>query len=747
MRGFALASARLGEEMAYPLPQPREIETIAAARRRWRLVGGIAAAGSLAGYLFCQTLTPLYSSKASVMIDPREPKRMAVSADPTSALPPSEEAVRKNEIAIIRSRKLAELVIAQLQLDRDAEFNRALRRPSWMEDALEQGRALASRITTTAGIGREPEKMRSQSPELRIRNEALDLFLERLGTTSTDASRVIEIRFSSQNPEHAAHVANAVAEQYIQQKLKQDVAEAEVATKALQRDIDGLNLKIRDAERGIERMRGEHRILPAADLKIMAERLSELNRQLVMATGDRVAAEGRLADLKSAQRASGAAGIAVVLNSPLIQRLQEGEVQISAKISELSKVHGDDHPRMIQARAQLDDFRAKIDMEVAKLAASYRSEFALAEAREAALAKLVVATKNEMAKANASEVDVRMLEREVDINRTLMKQLADRLNDTRADIDRKGPEARVISSAVVPHLPTFPPKLAITVIAFLFCVTGGTILAVVLERWDASIRSTAQLRQITAARVFGMLPAVRRAGRMRQSPPVRVIADRRSMFVEALRAIWFHIEFVRQGDAKTLLITSAVPREGKSSTAASLARLLALTGRKVAIVDGDLRHPSVHHALGLGAIPGVAEYVEAGASLDHVLQTDGQSGAGVVAAGAPLAPPADVLQSPRMAELLAELTSRFDSVIIDTPPLLAVHDAGILARYADMTVVVVRWGATRAVTFATAMQRLYDLGIPVGGVILSMVDRRRYSHAGNPDGEIFARGMRKYYSD
>jgi hypothetical protein len=207
---------------------------------------------------------------------------------------------------------------------------------------------------------------------------------------------------------------------------------------------------------------------------------------------------------------------------------------------------------MIQARAQLDDFRAKIDMEVAKLAASYRSEFALAEAREAALAKLVVATKNEMAKANASEVDVRMLEREVDINRTLMKQLADRLNDTRADIDRKGPEARVISSAVVPHLPTFPPKLAITVIAFLFCVTGGTILAVVLERWDASIRSTAQLRQITAARVFGMLPAVRRAGRMRQSPPVRVIADRRSMFVEALRAIWFHIEFVRQGDAKTL---------------------------------------------------------------------------------------------------------------------------------------------------------------------------------------------------
>ena len=164
------------------------------------------------------------------------------------------------------------------------------------------------------------------------------------------------------------------------------------------------------------------------------------------------------------------------------------------------------------------------------------------------------------------------------------------------------------------------------------------------------------------------------------------------------------------------------------------------------IVDADLRHPSVHRVLGLKQYPGLADLVEGSQQIDAVLQKDEPSGAFFVAAGAAVCSPADYLQSPKMLEILRDLSAGFDAVIVDTPPMLAVHDAGIIARHADMTIMVVRWGATRATTFVTALQRLHDLDIPVSGVVLSMVDRKKYGQFGYPDGETFARGLRNYYS-
>jgi tyrosine-protein kinase Etk/Wzc len=118
----------------------------------------------------------------------------------------------------------------------------------------------------------------------------------------------------------------------------------------------------------------------------------------------------------------------------------------------------------------------------------------------------------------------------------------------------------------------------------------------------------------------------------------------------------------------------------------------------------------------------------------------------VIAAGTAVSSPADVLQSPRIGEIIRSLSITFDAIIVDTPPVMAVHDAGIMARHADMTVMVVRWGATKAGTFLTALQRLHDLDIPVKGVVLSRVDRKRYEQYGYPDGEVFGRKLRKYYS-
>ena len=606
----------------YPQPPAKEVETLAAARRHWRLIFGLGVVAGLAAYLICQTFTPLYASKATVMIDPREPKQPAMSADPTSAQSPSEETVRKNQIALIRSRQLAERVVSDLQLDRYPEFNLALRPPPPLSNAVVEGKRLLSRFTEAIGLMHGTPVKPAEATADGMLDKAVDLFLDRLATTSTDASRVIDIRFLSEDPERAARVANAVAEQYMQYKVKQDYEDAQSAIRALRGEIEALNVKIHDAERAIAKMWSEHGYLPASDLKIVTEQMTEFNKELVTASGQRAAAQGRLAELETARASNRLGSVASVLDSRLIQRLDEQAAQQSANIAEMLTLYGAEYPKLVQARAQLTDLRAQINAEIEKIAATYRSDLAVAQTKETTLRKLIEAAKADMAKATASDVDVRSFEREAEADRRLMELLAARLNDTEAQINRKGPEVRLLSRAIVPKSPSFPPKLAITAVAFLFAITGGTILAVLLERRDQSIRSTAQLRQVTTARVLGAVPAVRGAGPLRRSPMALVLAEPTSLFTENLRAVWFQIDHSMQPHAKTLVITSAVSREGKTSIAVSLARMLALGGRRVVIVDADLRRPSVHRALGLKQSPGLADLLEGSLPVDDVLQEE-----------------------------------------------------------------------------------------------------------------------------
>jgi succinoglycan biosynthesis transport protein ExoP len=199
-------------------------------------------------------------------------------------------------------------------------------------------------------------------------------------------------------------------------------------------------------------------------------------------------------------------------------------------------------------------------------------------------------------------------------------------------------------------------------------------------------------------------------------------------------------------NVRTLSITSAVPGEGKSTTAATLARLLALDGHRVVIVDADLRYPAVHKVFDLRQSPGLAEIIESGSAVTDAVQVDAGSGTSVIAAGAATGSPIHVLGSPRMAEIVAYLSICFDTVIIDTPPLMAVPDAALVARQTNATIMVVRWGSTKAGTFAAALQRLYDLNVTVKGVIMTMVDQKRYLQDDHADSGMFSRAIRNYYS-
>jgi capsular exopolysaccharide synthesis family protein len=725
----------------------REIDTIGALKRRRFMILFLIGTAMTATFLVGRLMTPLYEAEADIMFNPRELSWMGDTTQP-GALPPSEESARKNEIAIVQSRVLAEAVVDRLELHRIAEFNPSLR-PSLSKrlNALVAdwaGPAL-SLLPFEAGAS---EFWRVEALHRNTRDEIVNGFQRRLEATSSDASRVISIRFRSEDAQRATLIANAVADHFIAQKRDQEVSAAEALGRSLTQEIADLNRDIRDAERQLEETRIALGLHSDSNIKALADRMTELNRQLIGATAERLRAEAQFAEAQSVRSGTGSESAAQVLDSPLIQRLQEAAAVASAQVGQLSIRYRDNHPALIAARTELRDLRSRIGDEVQKIQNSRLNAVAIAKTNEEGLRHQVNLLNEQMAKANASEVDVRVMEREVEAKRTLLPQLAARLNNANAQIDYlklHGPDTQVISRAVVPPSTSFPPTLAMLATAFVLSAGGGGVLALLLERADNTVQSLSQIRRMTPVRVVGALPIADRRRWRRRPPAEHVVDETDSMFIEHLRSLALRTG-LGEPTTKVLLFTSSVSEEGKSSAASSLARMLALSGRKTVIIDADLRAPTVHRIFGMNRGPGLTECVMGGHSLSEVMRTDTASGAEIITAGQNVASPSDVLQSPRLQELVSDLAVMYDAVIIDSPPVLAACDAHILARLADRTLMIVRWRSTRISTFVSAMQRLSDDRIPVDGVILSQVDGRKYRLHDYGDSAMFSAGFRKYYT-
>jgi capsular exopolysaccharide synthesis family protein len=712
--------------------------------RRWRLVLACALAGAAAAAGLCQLLPTRYASAAILMLDPLSQQRSGTNISSSSLLPPSEEMVRKNEMALIRSRQLAEQVIEDLDLEQDPEFNQTLRPPSAMKIALRHAQQVVNQGIGLLGLFNGPAAQPVAGSERAL---VVDEFLRRLDVTSTDASRIIELRFSSSSPAKAARIAQAITNQAILWTASHFATQAKATSQSLEADIAALNLKIRDAEQKIETIRREHGSLPAADLQVLTQNIFNLNIQIGNASGERAASEARLAQLQAARAAGRVDTLPAVLASLLVQRLQAEAAQLSAKVDGQAALYEGTSGKTIEVRAALQSLRAQIGLEVARIAASYESDAAMAMAKEAALLGMLGRLKDQMAKARTAEVDVRMYEREADVSRTLLNRLVAQLTTEQAQMDRSPPGGQIISDATVPRAPSFPPTMPLIGAGFILFATAGSGLAVLLERRDDAIRSTAQLRDITTAKVLGAIPATGKPLTRRRPPPaVLVLTEPVSMFVDSLRAVWLRLEHVIPQAAKTILITSSVAGEGKSAIAVSLARMLAASGRSIAIIDADLRAPKVHGMLGLRRSPGLANLLEGDGTLDDALQRDEASSAFVVAAGTTLRSPVELLGSPAMVQLLNDLAARFSFVIIDSPPVLAVPDTGVLALLADATVMAVRWGNTRGVTFSLALQHLQDLDVSVQGLVLTMVDPRQYAQCGYVTDEISSGTRLVYYA-
>jgi capsular exopolysaccharide synthesis family protein len=331
-------------------------------------------------------------------------------------------------------------------------------------------------------------------------------------------------------------------------------------------------------------------------------------------------------------------------------------------------------------------------------------------------------------------------------NKQLYETVLSRYKETKVfDKELERADARVISRAMVPGLPFYPQKTLIVVAAFLVSTVLGVALALILEYLDQGFRSVSQLENITGVPVLGATPQLTRRDR-RKHPHAVALARPNSAFGEAVRTIRTGLMLAdADNPPRTIMITSAVSGEGKSSLSLSLASLAARSGQRVIVVDADMRHPNLHEMLEQPNDTGLSDVLGGRAPLEDVIKTDDPTGIHYITAGNRAPHPADLIGSIHMRTLLRTLAGLYDLVVIDTPPLLAVSDALLLVRHVDHSVYVVRWEKTRRETAIAGLKQLIDAGAKHAALVLAQVDVGKQARYGYRDSGYYYYGHHSNY--
>ncbi|HEX9789296.1 MAG TPA: polysaccharide biosynthesis tyrosine autokinase [Kiloniellales bacterium] len=754
-----------------------QIDPIEFARMLWRrkwVMMYVGVAVMLVAVIVIGSLTPRFKSTAYVEINPRVSK--VVDFEAVLSGLPADVATMETEIQIIRSRKLAEKTVAKLGLERSPEFNSSLQADRSLpqlileliggDTATEAGQAATSEeadSNTTPGSEEpsltrrvlsmvSPKQESKTSLDVTVRDEkekVIDNFLRHLSVVPEGRSRVIGISVESQDPRLSAAAANTLADFYIVAQLEAKFEATKRASAWLAERVFELRDEVSRAEEEVERFRQVSGLIQGGtNATLAAEEVSDLNRQALTERTRLAEAEARL---NQVQRLLGQPGgietMAEVLDSQVIRDLRRQETEVERQVAQLSAEFGEKHPRMINARAQLADLRGKVKLEVDKVIQGLRNEVAVARARSATMAKSLEDLKDEVGRLNSFEVQLRALEREATASRALLEQLLTRSKETSSQEDFQQADASVVSDASAPNVPSFPKKTLLLLAAFVVASVFSISIALVLEYLDLGFRSMDQIERQLGVAPLGLIPALKGVRSVGKSPQDYIVENPVSAFGESIRTMHTNLllsDLVKR--PKVILLTSAMPNEGKTSTAVALGRLQAQVGQKVVIVDCDVRRPSIHTALNLMPGPGLVQCLLGETAVEDVLCQDPLTGLYVLQAGGTPPNPPDLFDSIPMQKLLTTLARKYDLVILDSAPLLAVSDTLFLARLADKTVMIVRWVRTRRETAKLALNKLIDAKSDVAGVVLSMVDVKGHAQYGFSDSGAYHGKLTKYYS-
>jgi capsular exopolysaccharide synthesis family protein len=560
-------------------------------------------------------------------------------------------------------------------------------------------------------------------------------------------SDVIKLSFTSESARKSAKVVNAAADLYVDVLREEKVGKTEQATAWLAGRLTALRMEVERAEAAIEEYRARNNITEAQGVSLNEQRLFDVNQRLSDLRADQAAVEAKLRQIR-AMRASGLDALQAVpevLASPTIINLRAREAELPREESDLLSTYGGKHPRIVSLREDKLALQRKIGDEVERIVKTIENDGEVAASRVQALEAEIrdVAGGNVVDREVA--VKLRELEREAEASRNLYAAYLQRYKETEEQRGIIDADAKVVSTAAAPTRPSTPGVVLFGAVGFTASLMLGTLLALLMERFDTGLRSARQVEQALGLPSLGLVPRLDRLKR-NQKPHQYLMAKPLSAYAESVRSIYTSLQLADADDPpRAVLVTSSLPQEGKTTLSLSLAIFAANSGQRVLLLDADLRHPSVHRDLGTAPAQGLVELIAGEKELDDVLARSEETGIWHLPVKRQTANPTDLLGSQRMKLLVAELRRRFDFVVVDSAPLLGITDTKVVSRLADRVLFVTRWDKTGRDTALNALAHLREAKAHVAGVVLSQVDVRRHARYGYGDVGQYYGKYQKYY--
>jgi capsular exopolysaccharide synthesis family protein len=731
---LSATSAQQMDATSLPIPggsQPVHLlDRIAAILKHRRIAG--AAFVVVVGVMMVQTYSqvPMYRTSSRVMIQDERTTAVGNLNSNDPAFWQESDPYYNTQYSILRSRGLARRVVRRLQLQNHSLFNGSAPKRQGIGMMIADARRKISGIVQSI-IHRQPAvPVEPPSPDEEAAESAIiSQFLGGVRIVPEQKTRLVEIVYESSDPQFAALAANTLAEEYTGQNLELRLATYQKNLRWLSEEVAKQEKKVTDAEAAMTQYRTDQNALSLGDRQnITITRLNALNETVTRQRTERLQKEATYNQLKSVDPASDAAdSFPVVAATPGVVEAKNRLTDLLAERARLSSRYLPSHPEMQKLDVQIKNSRETLTAQRARVIESVKNDYESAVAAERSFSASLEQQKHEAMDLDRKSGSYVVLQRQADSDRQLWQSLLQQQKELQVVSNSRSNNVQVMDRAEVPGGPFSPNTRREWFTAMMAGMLVAFGLAFGIEYLDDTVKTPEDVSKRLGLPLLGLVPAIRgtRVPLLSETVP--------HDFGEAFRSLRTSLVFTAgAGECRVIAVTSSQPLEGKTTTACNLATALALGGSRVLLIDADMRRPGLHQVMGVQNQAGLSQLLVGQSRVREAVQRTSEPNLFVITAGRTPPNPSELLASERMKSFLANLAhGPFDWVVLDTPPVLAVTDAVVLAGHVSTVVFVVGSEMTRRVHAERALATL-RAGKPRSiGVVLNRVDfdRNKYYYA------------------